>query len=356
MLAGVLHYFQLSSSMRVGVSFSGGPERRCLQRIRCGLLLLVWLTGPAFASTIFKYRDAEGVWHYTDKSPGGGKSVEILQLYGSTPAQQRTVYVEKRGDAAHPQLVVVNKNYAPVEVQLELTGLDNVRAVQVPKRVLIPGRRESQVVALEPAQAGKPLRYNYQLRWQLGDPAANPSTVAYQPPVPERGSYPISQGFNGSYSHFTDGNRYALDIAMPTGTAVRAARGGLVVSVQDGNSGGGESISYRGQTNSIYILHDDSTFGVYAHIRQGSALVTPGLRVRTGQIVAQSGNTGYSTGPHLHFAVLRNAGLKWQSVPFKVALASGVVTPAKGLVLSNEKAAPEVAVAETTKAWVSPGL
>ena len=126
------------------------------------------------------------------------------------------------------------------------------------------------------------------------------------------------------------------------------------MSVQDGNSGGGESVSYRGQTNSIYVLHDDGTFGIYAHLRQRSAVVTPGLRVRTGQIIAQSGNTGYSTGPHLHFAVLRNAGLKWQSVPFKVALAGAVITPSKGLVLSNEKSAPEVASRETAAAWSAP--
>jgi murein DD-endopeptidase MepM/ murein hydrolase activator NlpD len=318
------------------------------------LLTLVCLTSAAHAAAIFKFKDAEGVWHYSDKNPGGRQSVEILQLYGSTPAQQRTVFVEKRGDATHPQLVVVNKNYGPVEVQLQLTGLDNVRAVSVPTRVLIPGRRERQIVALEPATAGKPLRYDYQLRWQLGDPDAKPVDMAYQPPVPERGSFPVSQGFNGNYSHFTEGNRYALDIAMPTGTAVRAARGGLVVSVQDGNNGGGESPSYRGQTNSIYVLHDDGTFGVYAHLRQRSAVVEPGLRVRTGQIIAQSGNTGYSTGPHLHFAVLRNAGLKWQSVPFKVALASGVVTPEKGLVLSNDKTTPEVALRDTAAAWGSP--
>lgn len=322
-------------------------------------VLLAFCASGVDASTIFKFRDAEGVWHYSDKSPGGGKSVEILQLYGATPAQQRTVFVEKRGDAQRPQLVVVNKNYAPVEVQLQLKDLDNVRAVDVPQRVVIPGRREKIVVALEPAQAGKPLRYDYQLRWQLGDPDSKPLDFAYQPPIPERGSFPISQGFNGTYSHSGEGNRYALDISMPTGTAVRAARGGLVVSVQDSNSGGGNSTAYRGQTNSLYILHDDGSFGVYAHLRQRSALVQPGLRVRTGQIIAQSGNTGYSTGPHLHFAVLRNAGLKWQSVPFKIALAGGVVTPSKGLVLSNEKAASEVASSEASvlreaSAWGAP--
>lgn len=315
------------------------------------LWLLALCAGAVDASTIFKFRDADGVWHYSDKNPGGSKSVEILQLYGATPAQQRTVFVEKRGDAQRPQLVVVNKNYAPVEVQLQLKDLDNVRAVDVPQRVLIPGRREKVVVALEPTQAGKPLRYDYQLRWQLGDPDSKPLDFAYLPPVPERSAFTVSQAFNGAVSHSRDDNRYALDIAMPIGSAVRAARGGLVVSVEDG----------RGRGEHIYILHDDGTFGLYAHLRQRSTLVASGLRVRTGQIIAQSGNSGHSTGPHLHFGVLRNAGLKWQSVPFKIALAGGVVTPSKGLVLSNEKAAvPEVALSETSAlseapAWGAPG-
>jgi murein DD-endopeptidase MepM/ murein hydrolase activator NlpD len=320
----------------------------------CGVLVLALSAAAAHSATIFKYRDADGVWHYSDKNPGRGHAVETLQLFGATPAQRRNVFVEKRGDPARPQLVVVNRNHAPVEVQLTFKAIDNVREVSVPTRVLVPGRRERQIVALEPARPGRPLKYDYSLRWQLGDPAAQPMDVAYQPPVPERGNFPVSQGFNGGYSHSGEGNRYALDIAMPTGTAVRAARGGLVVSVQDGYGAGGNSVSYRSQTNSIYILHDDGTFGVYAHLRQRSAVVEPGLRVRTGQIIAQSGNTGYSTGPHLHFAVLRNAGLKWQSIPFKLALGGAVVKPTKGLVLSHEQASTVAAREAPPADWGAP--
>jgi murein DD-endopeptidase MepM/ murein hydrolase activator NlpD len=91
------------------------------------------------------------------------------------------------------------------------------------------------------------------------------------------------------------------------------------------------------------VLHDDGTFGVYAHLRQGSALVRPGQRVSNGQLIAQSGNSGYSTGPHLHFAVLRNAGLRWQSLPFVFATPAGPVKPTQGLVLNGMPASNRLA-------------
>jgi murein DD-endopeptidase MepM/ murein hydrolase activator NlpD len=318
----------LAGRPRYGAFHFSGMSMRRSGWWMCGAWALALSVGATHASTIFKFRDADGVWHYSDKNPGRGHTVETLHLFGATPAQQRTVFVEKRGDPSRPQLVVVNRNHAPVEVQLTLRPIDNVRAVSVPTRVLVPGRRERQIVALEPAQSGRPLKYDYSLRWQLGDPDNQPQDFAYQPPVPQRGSFPVSQGFNGATSHFREDNRYSLDIAMPIGTAVQAARGGLVVSVEE--SGG------RGEH--IYILHDDGTFGLYAHLRRKSALVQPGLRVRTGQIIAQSGNTGYSTGPHLHFGILRNGGLKWEAVPFRIALGGEVVTPKKGLQLSHSPA------------------
>src|SRR5690606_17420941 len=92
------------------------------------------------------------------------------------------------------------------------------------------------------------------------------------------------------------------------------------------------------QTNSIYLLHDDGSFTIYAHLKHRSAVVAPGQRVAQGAIIAQSGNTGYSTAPHLHFAVLRNGGMKWQSVPFRMLTANGVVDPVRGLALSHDAA------------------
>ncbi len=55
---------------------------------------------------------------------------------------------------------------------------------------------------------------------------------------------------------------------------------------------------------------------LYAHLELEKAQVYPGLAVTTGQLIGYSGNTGYTTGPHLHFAVQINRGLELASVPF----------------------------------------
>ena len=292
---------------------------------------------PQFASAgaIYKYRDADGIVHYTDRRPGGRQPVEIFQLFGSAPEQQRTVFIEKRGNAKQ-DIVVVNQNQAPVEVSFRLTQQDNVRAQSIPAQWIIPPHSELKIATLQPQNAGMPLKYDYQMRWQLGSPSArHHEAFAYSPPVPVNSVFTISQGFNGTFSHDGEGNRYAIDIGMPIGTAIRAARGGSIAVVKDSHSDVGGSVESRGQTNAVYVLHDDGTFGVYAHLKRGSALVRPGQRVQAGQILAQSGNSGYSTGPHLHFAILRNAGLKWQSVPFLLASPYGVMRPAKGLAITG---------------------
>jgi murein DD-endopeptidase MepM/ murein hydrolase activator NlpD len=65
----------------------------------------------------------------------------------------------------------------------------------------------------------------------------------------------------------------------------------------------------------VRILHDDGTHAVYAHLNWNTIRVKPGDAVERGEYIADSGNTGFSSGPHLHFAVLRNVGMRMESVP-----------------------------------------
>jgi murein DD-endopeptidase MepM/ murein hydrolase activator NlpD len=86
-----------------------------------------------------------------------------------------------------------------------------------------------------------------------------------------------------------------IDIATPTGTKVRATAAGKVVRVQKRNGGYG---------NNIIVAHSDGYTSLYAHLDE--ILVVNGQTVEKGQIIAKSGNTGMSTGPHLHFEIRKN--------------------------------------------------
>ena len=59
------------------------------------------------------------------------------------------------------------------------------------------------------------------------------------------------------------------------------------------------------RANFVVVLHSDGTTGEYFHLERGSARVHAGDRVERGQPLARSGNTGFSTAPHLHFGVYR---------------------------------------------------
>jgi murein DD-endopeptidase MepM/ murein hydrolase activator NlpD len=89
------------------------------------------------------------------------------------------------------------------------------------------------------------------------------------------------------------------------------------------------------QANMIEILHDDGTIGMYAHLHWDSVRVQPGQYVHRGEYIADSGATGFTTGAHLHFAVLRNAGLQAESVPIQFSGPGGVaITPQTDMMLT----------------------
>jgi murein DD-endopeptidase MepM/ murein hydrolase activator NlpD len=106
---------------------------------------------------------------------------------------------------------------------------------------------------------------------------------------------------------------------MPVGSAVHAAREGVVINVAHRFFRGGTTQEVRDEANFVQVLQDDGTTAVYAHLQLDTVRVRPGQRVQRGEYIANSGNTGYSSGPHLHFVVLRNAGLRSESVPVTFA-------------------------------------
>ncbi|MBW8454769.1 MAG: peptidoglycan DD-metalloendopeptidase family protein [Pseudomonas sp.] len=274
------------------------------------LLGLPLLASPALALTIYKYTDANGVVTYSDQAaPGAQVFVFRDRMVEKLDTQ---VKLETRKHDAGETLLVRNDLFAPVDIELKLENVENaVGAPAKPIRWVLPPRSQIRLATLAPRDASKPLKYTPKLRHALGDPRLIPKPYKY--PLPWRGGpFRLTQGANGQYSHFTPKGRYAVDIAMPEGTPIVAARGGMVVKIENEQSGRGNNPA----GNFVRILHDDGTMGVYLHLMKGSVAVREGQRVETGTRIARSGNTGNSTGPHLHFVVQRNVGLAIESIPF----------------------------------------
>ncbi|MFK0085838.1 peptidoglycan DD-metalloendopeptidase family protein [Pseudomonas sp. NPDC090755] len=267
--------------------------------------------GPALAMTLYKSTDAYGVVSYSERPIPGGRPFVfrepmVEQLDGQVRLQASTF-------AQGVRLSARNDTYAPVEVELRLERLGNVQggASRIVRRVL-PARATVPLTVLTARQPGKPVTYKERFKYALGNPAQRQQAFRY--PVPWRGGpFRLSQGPNGRYSHFGPKGRYAMDIAMPEGTPIIAARAGVVIKTENSQSGRGTHPS----GNFVRILHDDGTMGVYLHLMQGSVVVREGQRVVYGTSLARSGNTGNSTGPHLHFVVQRNVGLALESIPYQ---------------------------------------
>lgn len=123
-------------------------------------------------------------------------------------------------------------------------------------------------------------------------------------------------------SHFTKATAYAVDIAMPQGVPIVAARDGVVdaAEARQGGSAEEEPLTYEG--NFVRVRHADGTAATYAHLRHAGVAVAVGDAVKAGQLLGYSGATGDVLEPHLHFAVLRTErnSSGWQeeiSVPVK---------------------------------------
>ena len=131
--------------------------------------------------------------------------------------------------------------------------------------------------------------------------ARHDDRVLYLLPFKRGTSHRVIQGYDDAWSH-KDADRYAVDFAMPEGTVVCAARDGVVADLNQSTNVGGAKAK-DGLSNFVSILHEDGTVGEYLHLQYNGVLVKVGQRVTAGTPIARSGNTGYSTRPHLHFGV-----------------------------------------------------
>lgn len=275
-----------------------------------------WLSS-SFGADVFKYKDEKGHWVYTDKKPSS-KTYEQKKLV-VTEADQKVVVVN-RGSPQRPVLYAVNGLAGPAQIWLDMERQENLRLT--PAGTLewtIEGPGEQFVVKVEPLDNEKSWAYQWQPRFVPGAVILQSSidTTALMTPF-IGGPFAISQAFKGTASHSQHIEAYyAVDIPMPVGTPIRAVRAGIVMDFERDFSRSGWRDEYADEANFVRILHDDGTMAVYAHLQPESMDVVLGQRLAAGYVIGASGNTGYSTGPHLHFVVQFNSGKKLESVPFE---------------------------------------
>ncbi len=147
------------------------------------------------------------------------------------------------------------------------------------------------------------------------------TSYVYSLPYAKGTSHLLIQGYFSSFSHK---NRAALDFKMKTGTEVYAARGGVVIRIEEQHDKGGRNKKYRRDANLVVLEHEDGTKAGYWHLQKNGVLVNIGDTVKQGQLVALSGKTGYTFLPHLHFIVWTNKNGGWQQVPTRFSTSTGV--------------------------------
>jgi murein DD-endopeptidase MepM/ murein hydrolase activator NlpD len=194
---------------------------------------------------------------------GGGQLQPGQVLYAS---QEGVVHTIQPGQT----LTDISLTYGvPVETLTSVNGITRSSTIYAGDRILIPDVTSTFWDDVVRLSNGVSSRFIWPLEGEVV------STFGWR-------VHPVLE-----YRHHHDG----IDIDVPEGTIVRAAAGGEVYFY-------GEQPGYG---NVLVIEHGDGYFTMYGHL--SSAIVSPGRYVEIGQEIAVSGNTGISSGPHLHFEI-----------------------------------------------------
>jgi murein DD-endopeptidase MepM/ murein hydrolase activator NlpD len=255
------------------------------------------------------------------------------------------VKVTTRRDGSVTHFYVENQERCEITMTFEM-GLVNLKSTaRLPYTTTFPPQTVTEAFVLEPINTEAKWEYTYTNYYKLGSAQAKHNdSYAYRLPYAPGTRYKVTQAFGGSFSH-KGSNLYAIDWQMAEGTPVYAARGGVVVRTKDDSTTGGGSLKFDPFNNYVLIRHDDGTLGHYCHLKKNGITVVPGQVVKPGDLIAHSGNTGFSSGPHLHFCVFMTLdGKRRVSIPIKFKTAD---EPSTVLTEGRRYKAPDVETAST---------
>ena len=249
----------------------------------------------------------------------------LLTTWTLSYAQQNiSIYKTETSDGY--VLYADNNEYCPVSVEIKFT-LTNVESSSGEKFIFVLPAKTAKfkITELKIIRQNASSRLSYTTTANFGDVSLPGYDTSYYYTLPfKKGEkYTVSQGYNGKRTHKGEN---ALDFEMPEGTEICAIRDGVVYEVVEKNNRnctGKDCVKYN---NYIRVYHSDGTMAEYTHLKKNGSLVIPGDSVKAGIVIGYSGNTGYSTAPHLHIVVRLCNFNKTPSVPTYFKTGDGKTT------------------------------
>lgn len=160
-------------------------------------------------------------------------------------------------------------------------------------------------------------------------------------PFPSESSYAVLQGYDGTFSHNESCHNEALDFDLPEGSDITAAAAGRVIALKEDSDTGGASLDYANDANYVMIDHGGGYYSASLHLCLGCVDVAAGDVVTQGQVIGRSGNTGYSTAPHLHFEMRQWSDYCSASYGFyDVSETGGIPLQGKSYASANDGSSP----------------
>jgi hypothetical protein len=264
-------------------------------------------------------------------------TVTFLLFWGITAAQAQEVrvYTEKI-DKTTINFYADNDFVCVQTLKIVFTKTTNVCPAETQFFLLEPKTSHKLLFSIKPCDTSKEWWYKYSYWHAVGN--TNLQTYQkdfmYSLPFPVGKEYKLGQGFFGNYSHQ---DIYAMDFSMPEGSEVCAMRGGLVYLVKEDSDIGGPDKKFGKDGNRVAIMHNDGTIGLYLHFKQNGVVVNVGDTVKKGQLIAYSGNTGFSSSPHLHVEIRLPDFEGKKTIEPKIKSGGKILTIKQGVFYKNER-------------------